>query len=319
MRKIAILTSGGDAPGMNACIRSVTRFALSQGLRVYGINRGYAGLIEGDITELDKRSVSNTIHTGGTFLQTDRCPEFLEPEYRKAGANLLRKRGIEGLVCIGGDGTFRGAMALCKENDIKVVCIPATIDRDLGYTENTIGFDTAVNNCLWAINSLRDTMQSHNRVTVLEVMGRNCGDIALAAGLAGGAEHIIVPEVEADIDGICHNLVASDNAGKRSNMVIVAEGAGKALKIAKEIEEKTQLEARTTVLGHIQRGGSPTYFDRIIACKMGIHAVELLQEGQKNRAIGVKGEDIFDMDLEEALSMKRKFNEKLYHDAHKMG
>lgn len=319
MKKIAILTSGGDAPGMNACIRSVTRFALSQGLRVYGINRGYAGLIEGDIDELVKRSVSNTIHTGGTFLQTDRCPEFLDAEYRKAGANLLRKRGIEGLVCIGGDGTFRGAMALCKENDIKVVCIPATIDRDLGYTENTIGFDTAVNNCLWAINSLRDTMQSHNRVTVLEVMGRNCGDIALAAGLAGGAEHIIVPEVEADLDGICAKLVDSDNAGKRSNMVVVAEGAGKALKIAKTIEEKTGLEARTTVLGHIQRGGSPTYFDRIIACKMGIRAVELLQEGQKNRAIGVKGEEIFDVDLEEALSQKRVFNEKLYHDAHKMG
>lgn len=319
MKKIAVLTSGGDAPGMNACIRAIVRYGLSQNVSVYGINRGYAGLIEGDLELLDRRSVSNIIHSGGTFIQTDRCPEFLQAEYRKAAANLLTKRGIEGLIAIGGDGTYHGALALCSESNIKVECIPGTIDRDLGYTDYTIGFDTAVNNVLWAINSLRDTMQSHNRVTVVEVMGRNCGDIALAAGLTGGAEQIIVPEVKYDLDKICESLRESAARGKKSNMIVVAEGACKAADLAKVLEKETGLEARTTVLGHIQRGGSPTYQDRMLATRMGIKAVDLLQKGVFNRAIGVHGVEIIDLDLAEALKVEKKFDVALYEEAHKLG
>lgn len=317
MKKIAILTSGGDAPGMNAAIRAAVRYALSAGLSVYGINRGYAGLIEGDIFHLDKKSVSNIIHRGGTFLQTDRCPEFLDPECRRAGANILKRRGIEGLIVLGGDGTFHGAQSLANEAGIKVQCIPCTIDRDLGYTEYTIGFDTAVNNVLWAINSLRDTMQSHNRVAIVEVMGRNCGDIALAAGLTGGAEFIIVPEVPFDVKAICDTLHEVSYLGKKTNMIVVAEGAIKATELAAKIKE-TGISAKTTVLGHIQRGGSPTYQDRMLACRMAIHAVNSFIEGNYNRAIGISGDKIFDMDIDEALAIKKNFDTELLSAAHKL-
>lgn len=314
MKKIAVLTSGGDAPGMNAAIRAVVRTGLDKRLTVLGIERGFDGLLNGEIFEMTRRSVADIIQRGGTRLRTARCEEFKTEEGQKKAADILRIFGVDGLVVIGGDGSFQGAKALSKLG-VKAVGIPGTIDNDLPYTDYTIGFDTAVNTVLDAINKLRDTSTSHGRVSVVEVMGRNCGDIALYSGLAGGAESIIVPELDFDIDKLCKTILEGKKNGKMHNLIIVAEGAGSANEIAKTIERVTSIGTRATVLGHIQRGGSPTANDRILASRMGNKAVELLLEGKSSRVVGINDNKIVDMDIHEALSIEHKFDEKLYEIA----
>ncbi len=316
MKKIAVLTSGGDAPGMNAAIRATVRYALYKGLDVYGVERGYAGLINGNVNRLNSRSVSDIIHRGGTILKTSRSPEFTEQEGRRAAYEVLSAYGITGLVVIGGDGSFRGARDLSHEYDIKVMGIPGTIDNDLNYTDYTLGFDTAVNTTLWAINSLRDTMGSHDRVSLLEVMGRGCGDIALYAGIAGGAEYVIIPEVPYDIDAVCRDIKSSQKRGKTSNMIILAEGAGNKDEIVAAIKEKTGISVKTTTLGHIQRGGSPTMFDRVLAARMAVKAVDLLCEESESRLIGIRDNQIIAEPIDSALACPKRFNEELYSVAH---
>ena len=316
MKKIAVLTSGGDAPGMNAAIRATVRYALYKGLDVYGVERGYTGLINGDITRFNSRSVSDTIHRGGTVLKTSRCPEFKDHEGRKLAYETLAAYNITGLVVIGGDGSFRGAQELSREFGIKVMGIPGTIDNDLNYTDYTLGFDTAVNTTIWAINRLRDTMDSHDRVSLLEVMGRACGDIALYAGIAGGAEYVIVPEVPLDIDVMCRDIKSSQRRGKTSIMIILAEGAGNKDEIVAKIKEKTGISVKTTTLGHIQRGGSPNMADRVLAARMAVRAVDLLCEDSESRLIGIRNNEIIADPIDEALAMPKRFNEELYSVAH---
>jgi 6-phosphofructokinase 1 len=311
MKTIAVLTSGGDAPGMNAAIRAVVRAALDKGLKVMGVQRGYSGLVNGEIFEMNRHSVSDIIHKGGTILKTARCPEFKKEEVRKKAAQILKVYGIDGLVVIGGDGSFTGAKLL-SELGVKTIGIPGTIDNDLAYTEYTLGFDTALNTVLDAINKLRDTSTSHERISIVEVMGRDCGDIALFAGLAGGAESIILPEKGYDLDDICKTILDGKQKGKLHNLILVAEGIGGANDLAEKIESITGIETRATILGHIQRGGSPSAFDRVLASRMGARAVELLIEGKTARVIGIKGRDIIDLDTNEALAMPSKFDEELY-------
>jgi len=301
MRKIGVLTSGGDSPGMNACIRAVVRGAIHLGLEVYGIERGYEGLIDGAVFPMSISSVADIIHRGGTVLRTARSERFMTEEGQNKAVNILQTFGIEGLVVIGGDGSFHGAQKL-MEKGIKVVCLPGTIDNDLGYTDFTIGFDTAVNTALYAIGNIRDTSSSHGRITIIEVMGRNCGDLALYSGLAGGAETILIPEVETDVNEMCKKLILGMNRGKLHSIIIRAEGVKvSSEELAKTIFEKTGLETKVVILGYIQRGGSPTATDRLLASRMGIHAVELLQEDICGKAVGVRGDEIFSMDLDEAL------------------
>lgn len=314
MKTIAVLTSGGDAPGMNAAIRAVVRTGLDKGFRVMGVQRGYSGLINGEIFPMDRHSVADIIQRGGTILRTARCAEFKTEEGRKRGANILKTFGIDGLVVIGGDGSFRGAQLLSKLG-IATIGLPGTIDNDLPYTDYTIGFDTAINTVLDAINKLRDTSTSHERVSIVEVMGRNCGDIALYAGLAGGAESIIVPEKGYDKDKLCRTILEGKMRGKMHNLIILAEGIGGAEELAQQVEEITGIETRATKLGHIQRGGSPTCMDRVWASRMGYRAIELIEEGKSSRVVGVKDGRIFDMDIDEALSVPRQFDEKLYEIA----
>ncbi|WP_055666580.1 6-phosphofructokinase [Desnuesiella massiliensis] len=314
MKKIAVLTSGGDAPGMNAAIRAITRMALDRGLEVMGVQRGYNGLINGELFQMDRHSVSDIIHRGGTILRTARCDEFKTEEGRKKAANVLKVYGIDGLVVIGGDGSFTGARLL-SQLGVSTVGIPGTIDNDLSYTDYTLGFDTALNTVLDAINKLRDTSTSHERVSIVEVMGRHCGDIALFAGIAGGAESIIVPEMSFDQDELCKTILSGKLKGKMHNLIILAEGVGGAEDLAKHVEEITGIETRATILGHIQRGGSPSAFDRVLASRMGAKAVEVLLEGKSSRVIGIRGGQIIDDDINEALAMPRKFDEKLYEIA----
>ncbi|KGG80705.1 6-phosphofructokinase [Caloranaerobacter azorensis] len=312
MKTIGVLTSGGDAPGMNAAVRAVVRTAIYNGLKVMGVKQGYNGLISGNIEEMNLSSVADIIHRGGTILRTARCEEFKTEEGRKKALTVLKVFGIEGLVVIGGDGSFQGAKKL-SELGIPTIGIPGTIDNDLGYTDYTIGFDTAVNTVLDAISKIRDTSTSHGRAVIVEVMGRHCGDIALYSGLAGGAESVIVPEEGFNIDDVCKRLIQGRNRGKLHSIIILAEGVGKAYELGQEIQEKTGIETRVTVLGHIQRGGSPTAFDRILASKMGAKAVELLLEGKSARVIGVKGNELFDMDIDEALSLEKDFDKGMYN------
>lgn len=316
MKKVAILTSGGDAPGMNACVRACVRYAIYNDIDVYGVERGYVGLLNNSVTRMNSRSVSDIIHRGGTILKTARCPEFKEVEYQKQAADTLQAYGIDSLIVIGGDGSFRGAKDLSDNCGINVVGIPGTIDNDLAYTDYTLGFDTAVNTVLSAINNLRDTMGSHDRASLLEVMGRKCGDIALYASLAGGAEYCITPEVPVDIDEMARSLLQSQKRGKTSNMIVLAEGAGDKEEICKKIKELTGISVKTTVLGHIQRGGSPTMSDRVLAARMAVKAVDLIKENKTNRVIGIKNNSIIDMDISEALAMPRTFDNKLYDIAH---
>jgi len=312
MKRIAVLTSGGDAPGMNACIRAVVRAALAEKMDIYGIERGYAGLIEGDITRMSTRSVSDVIHKGGTFLKTARCPEFKEVETQRRAFDALSAFGIEGLVVIGGDGTFRGAKDLSDNFGVKVVGIPGTIDNDLDYTDYTVGFDSAVNTVLWAINNIRDTMRSHDRVALLEVMGRHCGDIALYAGVASGAAHILVPEVPYDLDAIISDLRRSALRGKVSNLIVLAEGAGNRDEIADYIHKKGDLIVKTINIGYIQRGGSPQMQDRILAARFGAKAVELLKNDTESVAIGIKDNKVITVPFSEVGKGKSKFDNDLY-------
>lgn len=311
MKRIAILTSGGDAPGMNAAIRAAVRYAIYAGMEVYGVERGYAGLIADNMMPMNLRSVSDIIQRGGTILRSARCPEFVTPEGQNKGIENLRNRGIEGLIVIGGDGSFMGAKVL-SEKGFPTVGIPGTIDNDLMYTDYTLGFDTAANTILDAINKIRDTMSSHERVSIVEVMGRNCGDLALYAGIGGGAELIIVPEMHLTDDQIVEKLQEFASSGKRSGIIVLAEGAGKADELIAKVKGKVNLTLRGSVLGHIQRGGSPSNQDRYLGTCFGAHAVKLLKNGIGNRVVGIKNNKIYDMDIVEALALPRKFNTELY-------
>lgn len=311
MRNIAVLTSGGDAPGMNAAIRAVVRSGINSGLRVFGIRRGYTGLIQGDIQEMKMSSVADIIHRGGTILRTARSEEFKTPEGQAKAVNVAKIFNIDGIVVIGGDGSFTGAQKL-TDHGIACIGIPGTIDNDLAYTDFTIGFDTAVNNVLDAINKIRDTSTSHERVSIIEVMGRHCGDIALHAGIAGGAESIIVPEVEFSVDEICRKLIQGKNRGKLHSIIVLAEGAGDGIELEKQIAAKVDMEVRTTILGYIQRGGTASAFDRLLASRMGAKAVELLKEGKAGRVVGIRDNKICDMEIHEALAMKRVFQNDLF-------
>lgn len=312
MKKIAILTSGGDAPGMNACIRACVRSAVNSGLEVFGVERGYYGLVNNYITQMNAHSVCDIVQRGGTILKTARCLEFKLPETRKKAADNLKALGIEGLVVIGGDGSFTGARCLSDENGINVVGIPGTIDNDLAYTDYTLGFDTAVNTVLWAINNLRDTMTSHDRVSLVKVMGRRCGDIALYSGICGGAEYILVPEVPYDIQAIAEDIKKSKERGKTSNIIVLAEGAGNEQEIKTIVSVISGADVKVTTLGHIQRGGTPTMADRMLAARFGTRATELLIEGKTNRVIGIKNNKIVDLDITEALSQTKKIDKHLY-------
>ncbi|MBO5411534.1 MAG: 6-phosphofructokinase [Clostridia bacterium] len=312
MKRIGLLTSGGDAPGMNAAIRSVVRSGIYFGMEVYGIERGYAGLIENNVIPMEMRSVSNIVQCGGTRLRTARCMEMMTKEGQQQAVRTLEKNGIDGLVVIGGDGSFRGARILSEEYGVPTIGIPGTIDNDLAYTDYTLGFDTAVNTCLDIINKLRDTMTSHERISVVEVMGRHCGDIALYSGIASGAEIIVVPEIQFDMEQILRRINHSRANGKHSNIVIVAEGVMSADEFAKKIQSGTEYSVRPTCIGHVQRGGSPTMADRMLAAQFGNKAVRLLNEGIGNRVVGIRDNKIIDMDIIEAVSMKKTFNYELY-------
>ncbi|GAE89719.1 6-phosphofructokinase [Acetivibrio straminisolvens] len=312
VRTIGVLTSGGDAPGMNAAIRAVVRTGLYYGFKVLGIRKGYNGLINGDIEELTARSVGDIIHRGGTILQTARSPQFKTEEGLKKAMSMAKVFGIDALVVIGGDGSYRGARDISKLG-LNVIGIPGTIDNDIGCTDYTIGYDTAMNTVQDAIDKIRDTAYSHERCSVLEVMGRHAGYIAVNVGISGGAEAVVLPEKPYDMDtDIIKPIIEGRNRGKKHYLVIVAEGVeGKAIEIAKEITEKTGIEARATILGHIQRGGSPTVYDRVMASQMGAKAIEVLRENKRNRIIVFKDNQLGDMDLDEALEAKKTISEDL--------
>ena len=313
MKRIGLLTSGGDAPGMNAAIRAVVRTGIYFGMEVYGVECGYAGLINDDVIPMSMRSVSDIVQRGGTMLRTARCLEMLTKDGQQKAVKTLKNRGIEGLVVIGGDGSFRGAKVLSEEYGIPTIGIPGTIDNDLAYTDYTLGFDTAVNTCLDIINKLRDTMTSHERISVVEVMGRHCGDIALYAGIGSGAEIIVVPEVPYDMDDIVMRINRSRANQKHSNIIVIAEGVMSATAFAKQLQEVTTYSVRPTTIGHVQRGGSPSMQDRMLAAQFGNKAVRLLKDGIGNRVIGIKENHIIDMDIIEAVSMKKTFNYELYN------
>lgn len=310
-KTIGVLTSGGDAPGMNAAVRAVVRTAISKGMKVIGIRRGYNGLISGDMCEMNERSVSDIIQRGGTILYTARCPEFRHEEGLQKAKQRCIEAGLDGIVVIGGDGSFRGAADLSARG-IPCVGIPGTIDNDVTSTEYTIGYDTAMNTAMEMVDKLRDTAQSHDRCSVVEVMGRNAGHIAVNTGIACGATAIITLEVGYNIDDICKKMIETRKTGKQHFIIIVAEGVGHSEEIAKTIEEKTKIEARATILGHVQRGGVPTVRDRVVATQMGHYAVELLEKGIGNRVVGMQKNEIVDFDIQEALSMKKPFEQHLY-------
>lgn len=317
-KTIAVLTSGGDAPGMNAAVRAAVRAGISGGMRVIGVRRGYNGLINGDVFEMNLRSVSDIIHRGGTMLFTARSPEFNTPEGVKRAAETCRQLGVSGVVVVGGDGSFRGARDLTGAG-IPCVGIPGTIDNDIACTEYTIGFDTAMNTAMEMVDRLRDTAQSHDRCSVVEVMGRGAGDIALQTGIAVGAAAILVPEIPYDMErDIISRMRLTQSAGKKHFIVVVAEGVGGVEKIAHEIQEKTGIESRATILGHVQRGGSPTLRDRAVASEMGYHAVQILSRGEGNRVVAMQNGKITDFDITEALNMKKPFNRELYEIALKI-
>mgnify|MGYP005776616719 CR=1 FL=1 len=314
VKKIGVLTSGGDAPGMNAAIRSVVRAALKNDMQVLGVRDGYTGLIKGDLVDMGIRSVSDIIQRGGTYLYTARCPEFREWEGVLKAKAVCENVGMDGLVVIGGDGSFRGAADLSRAG-IPCVGIPGTIDNDIACTEYTIGYDTAMNTTMEMVDKLRDTAQSHDRCSVVEVMGRRAGYIALNAGIACGATYIVVPEIGLDMDAMLNKIKAAKALGKRYFIIMVAEGVGHVDEIAERIEKETGIESRSTVLGHVQRGGSPTVTDRVVASQMGFHGVELLKKGIGNRVVAQQAGKIVDFDIQEALSMKKEFPLDLYNIA----
>lgn len=312
IQTIGVLTSGGDAPGMNAAIRAVVRQAISKGKKVKGIRRGYTGLLAEDIVDMEAKDVSDIIQRGGTILQTARCPEFRTEEGQKLGAEMCRKHGIEGIIVIGGDGSFRGAQKLAAQG-INTIGIPGTIDLDISCTDYTIGFDTAVNTAMEAIDKIRDTASSHERCSIIEVMGRDAGYIALWCGLANGAEQVLIPEkYDFDEQKIVNNIIANRKRGKRHYIIINAEGIGHSTSLARRIEAATGMETRATILGHMQRGGSPTCKDRVYASTMGALAVDVLLEGKTKRVIGYKNGEYVDFDINEALAMQKSIPEYQY-------
>ena len=318
MKSIAVLTSGGDAPGMNPAVRAVVRTACQRGIKVYGVDRGYTGLINGDIHEMNLRSVSDIITRGGTILYSARCPEFKTEEGLQKAVSTCKKFGIDGMVIIGGDGSFRGARDLSLRG-IPCIGLPGTIDNDISCTDYTIGYDTCLNTIVQMVDRIRDTSESHDRCTVVEVMGRGAGYLALEAGIAVGATSIIVPEVEYDIErDVIARIREFQKTGKKHFIVIVAEGVGGTAEIAKKIEAETGDESRATILGHVQRGGSPTARDRIMASQMGSRAVDLLTQGIGNRVVGIRDNKIVDFDIFEALKMTKTIDMKDYELAHEI-
>ncbi|TWI56986.1 6-phosphofructokinase [Halalkalibacter nanhaiisediminis] len=311
MKRIGVLTSGGDSPGMNAAIRAVVRKAIYHDLEVYGISYGYAGLIAGEIEKMELGSVGDIIHRGGTMLYTARCEEFKTLEGQKKGIEQLKKFGIEGLVVIGGDGSFRGAQKL-TEHGFPTIGVPGTIDNDIPGTDFTIGFDTALNTVIDAIDKIRDTATSHERTYVIEVMGRHAGDLALWSGLADGAETIVIPEEKDDLDDIIARLKRGQERGKKHSIIVVAEGAGSGFEFGDKIQRATNLETRVTVLGHIQRGGSPTGFDRVLASRLGAKAVDLLLEGKAGVTVGIQRNELVYHDINEVLSQDHAINLDMY-------
>jgi 6-phosphofructokinase 1 len=304
MKKIAVLTSGGDSPGMNAAIRAVVRSALYEELEIFGIERGFEGLIAGEISQMDRRSVSDVIQRGGTILKTARSESFMTSEGFKMALNMLLSFQIEGLIVIGGNGSLRGAAELA-DSGVNVIGLPGTIDNDLPFTDFTIGFDTAVNTVLSAIGNVRDTSSSHDRTTIIEVMGAKCGDIAVYAGITGGAEIILTPERATDLHEICRILIENKNKGKTSSIILKAEGVEVSTEVLeREISERTGLEVKMVILGYIQRGGTPTANDRMIASRLGYEAVRLLKDGIAGKAVGIVGGEVRSFDLREALEMK---------------
>ncbi len=311
IKRVAVLTSGGDCSGMNAAVRSVVRTAIYNGLSIFAIMRGYKGLMAGEIKQLNRRSVSNIINTGGTILKTARSEEFKTKKGQKKAVRQLKKLKIDSLVVIGGDGSFRGAHALCKTWGINCIGVPATIDNDINGTDFAIGSDTAVNVALSAIDNIRDTVTSLERIFVVEVMGRNSGYIAIRVAVSGGAEEVLMPEMKPDIDKICKEINTAHKKGKISWILIVAEGAGSAYNIAKIINKKTGYETRVTVLGHVQRGGRPTAFDRILAARMGAKAVELLMEGESDKMVGIVTDEVKAVDLSLACEKREDIDKNL--------
>ena len=311
MKKIGVLTSGGDAPGMNPAIRAVVRTAIFHGLSVVGIRRGFEGLLNRDFQPMDVSSVGDIITRGGTKLLSARCPEFLKEEVQIQAAEILKQEGIEGLVVIGGDGSFRGALALQKCG-IKVIGVPGTIDNDIAGTEMTIGFDTAVNTALEGISKLRDTATSHERLFLVEVMGRNSGAIALSTGIAGGAEAILIPEVPIDYDALVATINRGKERGKISSIIVVAEGVANSIEIERMLQERTESTVRMVTLGHLQRGGSPTVSDSILASRMGAASVEFLRNGKSGVMTAMCQGDIVDIPLVNCLKKENKIDEELY-------
>ena len=312
VKTIGVLTSGGDAPGINAAIRAVVRSAIHKGLKVKGIMRGYAGLLQEEIVDMDTTSVSDIMHRGGTILYTARCAEFTTAEGQELGAEICRKNGIDGIVVIGGDGSFRGAGKLAALG-INTIGVPGTIDLDVACTDYTIGFDTAVNTAMEAIDKVRDTSTSHERCSIIEVMGRNAGYIALWCGFANGAEDVLLPErYDGDEQGLINRIIDNRKRGKRHNIIINAEGIGHSVSMARRIEAATGIETRATILGHMQRGGTPTCKDRVYASIMGAKAAMLLAEGKSNRVVAYKNGEYMDLDIQEALSMKKDIPEDQY-------
>jgi len=314
MKTIGVLTSGGDAPGMNAAVRATVRTAIALGINVKGIRRGYNGLIEGDIFDLDIRSVSDIIHRGGTVLYTARSPLFKTEEGIQAAVANCKKHGIEGIVVIGGDGSYRGARDLSLHG-IPCVGVPGTIDNDISSTEYTIGFDTAMNTAMEMVDKLRDTAQSHDRCSVVEVMGRRAGFLALQCGIAVGATAILVPEVDFDLNDVIVKIKKAQQTGKKHFIVVVAEGVGGVEEISKKLEEATGIETRASILGHVQRGGRPTVRDRVYATRFGYAAVQLLNKGIGNRVVGMNHGQIVDYDIYEALNMKKPFDTEMFEVA----
>lgn len=311
--KIGVLTSGGDSPGMNACIRAVVRTGIYNGMEVFGIMRGYTGMVENDIIPMESRSVANIIQRGGTILKTSRCMEFFEPQGRKRAYENLKKHGINGLVIIGGDGSFRGAQIFSHEYDIPCIGLPGTIDKDIAGTDFTIGFDTAVNTAVEAIDKIRDTAEAHDRLFIIEVMGRDAGYIALHSGIATGAENILIPERKTEIEKIISQLAEKERRHKLVNLIVVAEGDefGGGNEVAKVIKTRLPLlEVRVCILGHIQRGGAPSCMDRLIASRMGYHAVESLVEGRHNVFVGIVNNKINYIPLDEAIKKKQRISEE---------
>ncbi|MFD1851101.1 6-phosphofructokinase [Oceanobacillus bengalensis] len=312
VKRIGVLTSGGDAPGMNPAIRAVVRKAIYHDVEVYGVKYGYQGLMEGNMSKMDLGSVGDIIQRGGTILYSARSEEFKTDEGQQRAIEQMKKHGIEGLIVIGGDGSFRGAKKL-TEKGFPCIGVPGTIDNDIAGTDFTIGFDTALNTVIEAIDRVRDTATSHERTYIIETMGRNAGDLALWAGLSGGAESIIIPEKEEPFQDVCDRLVRGHQRGKKHSIIVLAEGVGSGFEYGERIKKETNLETRVTVLGYIQRGGSPTAQDRVLASRLGAKAVELLINGNAGRMVGIQNNKLVDYDINEILSLKHHINEDMYN------